>query len=401
MLTSRTMMVFTALLSVAGGLFAADELASRPTPAQLASRNVYLAGGHVRPATAVDGDLMAVGGKVVLDREVKGDATLAGGSIEVLAAVGDDLRAAGGDVSIAGAVAGELLAAGGNVTLARAARIGRGASFFAGAVTVDGTVEGPLEVNAQKIIINGEVSGNVDLNAAEIELGPNAKIAGSLRYASPGEMRRAPGASVAGAVQREAPMVMRENSNPAHHWQRRMGLGTPSWVGWGLSYMALLACACVLLLVLPGFSTRAAESIGHSPWLALLVGFAALAGIPAFAGLLFISLLGIPVGILVLALFPALLLLGYLVGVMFVTRRALVAMHRQSTPSYAVTVGFFAGCLLLVTLVGRLPFVGALLTVLITMAGLGASVLAWPWRTTGGSKASPPSAAQGVPSPTI
>lgn len=390
--TSPSAILFTALLAMAGATFAADAPTNGPTPAQRAGRNVYLGGGNVRPHAMVEGDLMAAGGKVILDREVKGDASLAGGSIEVSAAVGDDLRAVGGDVNIAGAVGGELIAAGGNVTLASAARVGRGASFLAGVLTVDGTVAGPIEANAQRVVINGAVGGDVELRAAEIELGPNANIAGSLRYTSPGEMRRAPGASVAGAVQRQEPVAMPHDSSPGHRWQRRMELDRPSWMGWGLTYMALLACAGVLLLVLPGYSNRAAEAIGRTPWLALLVGFGALVGIPAFAGLLFISLLGIPVGILVLAVYPALLLLGYLIGVLFVTRRALVAARAQPAPSYVVTMGFFAVCLLLVALMGRLPFVGALLMALIAMFGLGASVLAWPWRTPAGPMP-PPSAA--------
>ena len=44
-----------------------------------AGRNSYIAGGNVRPAMPVNGDLYAAGGRVTLEHPVQGDATLAGG----------------------------------------------------------------------------------------------------------------------------------------------------------------------------------------------------------------------------------------------------------------------------------------------------------------------------------
>lgn len=300
---------------------------------------------------------MAVGGKIVVDRGVTGDATLAAGSVEVLAAVGDDMRVVGGDVNISSTVGGELFATGGNVTLSRAARIGHGASLFGGVITIDGIVEGPLEIQAQKVIINGPVSGDADLSASEIELGQNAKIGGALNYNTPGEMRR-------------------QDSNPNRYWQRHGWFNSPPGAAWGLSFIALLACTSVFLLVFPAFSERASDGVGTKPLLALLVGFGTLVGVPTFVAMLFISLLGIPVGILVLALCPALILLGYLVGVLFVSRRAQSAMQQKSPTSTTAAIGFFALALLLVMLLGRLPFVGGLLIGIITVFGVGASVLA-------------------------
>lgn len=385
---------FVALLLAASGLAAANIAKDQ---ASQASRNVYLASGHVRPGALVEGDLMAVGGKISVDHEVKGDATLAGGSVEVLAPVGDDLRVAGGDVNIASAIGGELFATGGNVTLNKAASVGRGASLFGSVVAIEGTVDGPLEVGAQKVVINGVVTGDVALSAAEIELGQSAKIGGALNYTSQVEMRRSPGASVTGAISRNAPMVGRQDGNPKWSWQRHMSFSSPPWVAWGVTFFALLAAAALFLLVFPGFSRRAADAVGAAPWLALLVGLGALVGVPALAGLLFISLLGIPLGILLLALYPGLLLLGYLVGVLFVSRRALAATRPESTASFGAAFGFFALALLLVMLLGRLPFVGALAIALITVFGIGAGVLTLSRRQATGATAGP-SPAPGLPS---
>jgi hypothetical protein len=372
---------FFALFWVATSVLAAHAAPSRASsaPTLFNSHNVYLAGGHTRPTAPVEGDLMAVGGKVVVDQGVKGDAALAGGSIEVRAPIGDDLRAVGGDVAISSAIGGELFATGGNVTLSSTAQVANGARCFGGTVTLDGKIDGPLEVEAQKIILNGTVTGDADLRAHDIEHGPSARIGGALNYTSTtGDLRRAPGAIVTGAITRDDSFVGRGDGIPDRRWQRQMNLSGPVWMAWVLPFFGILAFSAILVLVFPTFATRAADTFGMSPWLALAVGFGVFAGLPAFAGLLFISLLGIPLGVVVLALFPAVLLLGFVVGTLFVSRRISLALHQEQSTSFAVTMGFLALALLAVLLLGRLPFVGTLSLAFITLVGLGASVLALP-----------------------
>ncbi len=79
--------------------------------------NIYVAGGNVRPAELVKGDLYAAGGRVTIEHPVQGDATLAGGAVTVRAPIGEDLRTAGGDVTVESTVGGELYASGGSITL--------------------------------------------------------------------------------------------------------------------------------------------------------------------------------------------------------------------------------------------------------------------------------------------
>ena len=66
--------------------------APRDSSPQATSRNIYLAGGNVRPTAPVKGDLYAAGGRVIVEHPVLGDATLAGGAVTVRAPIGDDLR---------------------------------------------------------------------------------------------------------------------------------------------------------------------------------------------------------------------------------------------------------------------------------------------------------------------
>jgi cytoskeletal protein CcmA (bactofilin family) len=384
----KALMVFMALFASSEIVFAqAQTQITKDTIAEstqngvatkFVSRNIYSAGANVRPSAAVEGDFVAVGGRVIIDQPVKGDVMLAGGSVDVRAPVGDDVRAAGGDINVESAIGGELFATGGNITLTKAARVASTASLFGGTVSIDGRIDGPLSVSAQKVVLNGEVNHDARFRAEQIELGPTAKITGTLDYASPNEIKRADGATIGGAISRmadDSAMHDRNMHEANRDWHMRMGRSGSTWVGSIFTFFALLACAAVFLLIFPTFSAKASDAVRTSPWAAITIGFGALVCVPLLAILLFVTILGIPLGIIAVALYPVLLLLGYVVGVLFVARRAQNAMSKDASGSFATTIGFYALALLLVMLLGRLPFVGGLVVFVITIVGIGASLI--------------------------
>lgn len=367
-----------AVLAAAGAALHAG--AQAPVSAGASSpsggRNVYLAGSMVRPAGPVAGDFVAFGGRVVVDQPVAGDALLGGGSVDVRAPIGDDLRAGGGDVHVDTTVGGELYAAGGNVTLGKSAQVGQGAALAGGLVTIDGKVSGPLRVTAQRVVLNGEVSGDARLIAETVELGPVARIGGALNHSSK-ELKRAEGATVGGAVTHEEPAPAPSERAVERHWEGQWRGSGPAWAGMVMGYLGLLAAAAVFVLLFPRFTAEAPELIRTLPWLALAVGFGVLVGVPVLGVLLLITLLGIPLGIATFALYPLLLLMGYLSGVLFVAQRIRLALHKQDAGVFRTSIGYVALALLALMLLGRLPVVGSLTVFITTVAGIGACVLEW------------------------
>lgn len=381
----RNLKKLVIFLVAAGALLAAGSAAAVEKPdtdvsveskvsSTLVGRNVYSAGSVARPSGVVEGDFVALGGQVLVDQFVKGDAMLAGGSVHVRSPVGDDLRVAGGDVTLESAVGGEFFATAGRITVNKEARIATAAHVFAGEVKIDGNIDGPLKVSAKKIILNGEVNGDARLFAEQIELGPTAKISGALSYGVAGELKRAEGASVGGAISREKRLAHQwsnhdDDEDYGSGWRQNSGV---TGLGSVFMYLAVLACATVFLLVFPAFSSQASERIKTSAGKSLAFGLAVLFGMPMLAGLLFITILGIPLGLLVLALYPVFLLMGYVVGVLFVAQRAQAAMRKGSSDAFGMRILFFSFALLLVLLLGRLPFVGFLFVSMLAIVGSGA-----------------------------
>jgi cytoskeletal protein CcmA (bactofilin family) len=344
------------------------------------NRNMYRTGGSVRLASPVKGDFYAAGGRVTIEQTVAGDATLAGGSVDVRASIGDDLRAAGGDINIESSIGGELYAFGGNIALRSTATVADSVTLYAGNITIEGKLKGPLKVYAQKVVLNGEVAKDVELNAQEIELGSMARLSGALRYPSNAQFKTAEGAVIGGSITRGDAMNGRPDTHRDREWHgQMMGTGS-SWPGivasTAASFFGMLAAFALFLLVFTGFSTRASNRISTTPGAALAAGLAIFLGTPMLAMLLFITLIGIPLALALMMLFPVLLFIGCLVGIFALAQRLQrVIQKTPGSSSRSAVIGFFALALLLVLLIGSLPIVGSLTVVVLVLLGTGACAL--------------------------
>ena len=365
-LSSRAARAALAGLLLCAGL-AVAAFAAPAQAAALQQDNVYLAGGEVRSPGPVAGDFVAAGGRVRVDQPVGGDLLAAGGAVDVRAPVQDDVRAVGGDVTLASRVGGELFAAGGHVALRPGAAVGGPSTVYGGSVSISGKLEGPLEIAAQKVTLDGEVQGDVRIAAEDIELGPATRISGGLHYVSAGELRKADGARIAGAVTREAPAQAQGFGGSG---AQRAGDGSVR--ASAVSYLALLACGAVFLLLAPRLAAQASRRVARRPWAALGAGFATLVAVPLLAVLLFVTLLGIPLGIALMALYPVLLLAGFVVGVLYLAGLLPPALGRALPTRFHARIGWFALALLPVLLIARLPVLGGLAMGLVSLAGLGA-----------------------------
>ena len=378
-------------------------LAANLVPAQSAppaggSHNLHLFGSSVRTDGDVGGDYMGFGGHVAVDHKVGVDATLAGGTVEVNAAIGDDLRVAGGTVIVKAPVGGELYAAAGDLRLAPESSIAGDAAVAGGNVAIDGRIGGSLRVAARTVVINGEVAGDVRINAQQVALGPKAKIGGALSVRSKEPMSRAEGAVVVGPVtgsradSRHARRAERDGADADAY--ERGGSSSRGWMPMGIGsvfgYLALLALAALMLWLAPRFSARAAAAVAGSPWRSLGLGLLLVLVVPLVAVLLVLTLLGIPFALALLAFYPLLTMLGFVVAAVALGQRLARAFRSapalpspSTSPSTsalpvppAPSFGLAALGLLVLMLVGWLPFIGWLLLALATLAGLGAVVLA-------------------------
>jgi cytoskeletal protein CcmA (bactofilin family) len=364
-----------AQFSAAGGPAAesaAESALRRDGVASYGTRNLYRAGRTVRAGAPVEGDFHAAGSRVIVDADVKGDAILVGGAVEVRNAVGGDLRTAAGKLIVDAPVDGDVLIAGSEIALERGSRIGRDALIAGRSVDVRGTVGGELTVYAQQVIIAGAITGKVRLVAEDIELLDGARIGGTLSYTSPNEIKRSAGAQIEGEVTRREPQKAPQ-TEPSRESGDDDGWGLLGALLWALG---LFLFGVVLHWAAPVYATEAARRALGDHLAALGLGFALLIATPIAAGLAILTIVGIPLGASALALYPVLLLAGYLTGVSAVAQRMRQSLGPKSSPSGVARLLWLAVTLVVLLVIGLIPFLGWLISAWVLLAGTGGLALA-------------------------
>jgi cytoskeletal protein CcmA (bactofilin family) len=284
-----------------------------------------------------------------------------GAEVEISEPVHGPVNAAGGRIRLNAAVDGSARLAGGKVEIGPDAVIGKNASLAGGSVTVEGAVRNNLQAAGGQVTINGPVGGDASIAAGTLELGPNARIGGKLTFRG-GKLNRDPGAQVAGAVE-HVPSRVR-----AHRHERTPGERFLRGWMWTLGLMLL---AAIIAGVLPGPSQRMAQELRERPWMTPLLGFIALTSIPIAAVLVMVTIIGIPLGLLALLGYVALLLIGYVWLSVVVGGLLLDRFKAETAALTAWRVGAAVLTMLVIALLVRIPIVGGFVAFAALIVGVG------------------------------
>lgn len=372
LLRSRLLCLLAAITVAAPSFAVAARVASTRTEAG----NGYYVSGEVIITDSISGDLFAAGGRVTVLRAVGADAALAGGNVLVQTDVGQDLRVAGGNVSVLGAIGGDLAAAGGKVHIDEATTVG-GTSFVAGGdITLDGRLARGAKLYANRIVIGGQVGGNTHLYAREISFKPSARIDGDLFYASAQPLQEDDLSKVSGRV-------LRERSPEA--WEDD-GRGSPlSWFH-PFFFLSMLICGMVLYLLFPRAISGVRDTIANAPLRSMALGLALLFTLPPVGMLLIMTLVGIPLGLGLFAVYPLILLLGYLATAFLIGQKIAHATRHEGAHTRRRQALYLAGALLLLGIAGAVPVLGWLVMFLALVAGIGGWAI-WGMRRYRGAEA--------------
>jgi len=338
-------------------------------PAQPDSRerglgaDYFAAGANVGLFGPVKGDLFAAGGNLNIDAVVGGDAAIAGGNVRIGATVAQNLYLGGGRVTVSGIVRRNARIAGGQVEIEPRAKIEGNLSLAGGELRVGGPVGGYLQAAGGHVVLDAAVAGDVELVGGGAELGPNARIGGKLRYASREELKQSPGAQVQGGIERIAlPERAREAPEARAHPSRGV-----RWI-WSAGLVVL---AAILAASLPSVLTGTATTLRARWHWSLLIGFVALVCIPVAVLIAMITVVGIPLALATLALYFALLLVGYATAGASLGILALQRWRPLRTSHRGWLLLFAALGMLVVSLLAAIPWIGGLVALAVLLLGMG------------------------------
>jgi cytoskeletal protein CcmA (bactofilin family) len=368
----RNRNLLCALMLAATAAHGADDRHASRAQQQLGG-DLFIAGGSVTVSQPVNGDLIAAGGSIDVDAAVAGDAVAIGGKVRIGADVGQSVYAAGGQVTINGKVGRSVRTSGGQVELGPKAAVTGNASIAGGQLRLLGSIQGHVQAAGGRVFIDGPVGGDVVATSGEVELGPNARIAGKLRYRSSAVVRQDPAAQVVGGIEHLFPSTRGDKAaRPASDPMARHSTAGAVAVVWTLG---LIALAIVLLAVLPVFCRGVARALHERLGMSVLLGFVLLVCTPVAALLLLVTLIGIPLGLLAIALYLALLPVAYVSAGIGLGEWALGRWKPASAGRFGWRAASAAAAIVVLALLGAIPWLGGLVGFAALLAGLGALLL--------------------------
>lgn len=328
-----------------------------------ATGSLFLFGYTSTVGGTVERDVYAASIRTTINGTVNGSVHALGGTVRINGAVHGSVHLLGGNSHVSGVVDGDIIAAGGTITIEEHANVRGDVFVMGGSVRIDGTVGGHVYANALSTSIHGEVRGSVDAQSARLSIGGDAMISGAVRYQSPTSASVSSNATVTGGVHRPA----------ATPWSTD-GSGALQPFGPMARLVMSLLTGAVVIAVAPRLMYRAAWH-AEPVLLPAAIGFLALIIGPAIFVVLAATLLGIPLALIsALGLVVAAYLSQVVVG-MALGRFVLPGSWRDGSRGYALLIMTIGVIVLGAIRMVPIPFLGTVITVLITFWGLGAFML--------------------------
>jgi hypothetical protein len=278
---------------------------------------------------------------------------------------------------VAGDVQGDLYAFSENLTLAKPAVVGRDASLAVATAVVEGTIGRNVWAWIDWIEVRGSIGGHLDARGDRVALLDGARIGGDVDAELPKgrEVETSSGAVVAGELR---------SAVHRHHGRTRLAqfLKLRFWVFLGIQLTGAFVVGLALHALFPALFRGRLETSGAF-FRSLGIGFLALIATPFAIAVCAVTLVGIPLSLIGLAVYLAALYIAFVVAAALVGS-VLVRSRGEATGGFGLAL--LAG--LLVLLVGAsLPFLGHLLVLIVVLAGLGLLVdrAQFAWRAARGS----------------
>ncbi len=323
------------------------------------NKDTYVADTTVLLSSEALGDAVVAGWSISVVNSVAEDVLAVGGTLNITGNVGDDIRLAGGSIAIVGDVGDDVVAAGGTIVLDSASTVGGHAWLVGGTVTIAANITHGLKAAGEKIILEGTIGGDVELKARFIEIKPGAIIKGSLNYSAPEEAKIHEDASIEGEVNYEEVTFESFEADG------------PGFVGNLLFYLSLAASAIALFLLFPVRSVSMVKQLQNSPFKSAGLGLLVLFATPFIALMSLISVVGVPIGLIVLALYFAVLIIGLLIGFIWVGEVSFRQIGKEPDESKSMRAWSIATAAIILLVVSWIPFISSWVFFIVLLLGIG------------------------------
>jgi cytoskeletal protein CcmA (bactofilin family) len=330
--------------------------------------DLYVAAETIIVDGTVDGDLWAAGNTITVNGIVNGSVMAAGRIVNINGDVTHAVRAVAETININGDVDGDVMAGCGKLNIGRTARIGGDLLFGADIAGIDGPVEGNIKGSGREVTISNWVNGDVELEVESLTILSTANIGGDLSYTSEEEADIQSGAQITGATTHTIPEVKEDEAK-----------GFPfvlftSALSKLISFLMAFVTGVVIIFLAPKKLTSITDAIGTRPGPSAGWGAMILFLTPIAALIVCLTIIGIPIGLITLALYGIALYLAQIPVGLFIGRW--IIGRFRVVESKAIMVGALAVGLAILKLLSLIPYFGFFVGFVVVLFGLGAVVAA-------------------------
>ena len=331
--------------------------------AQLVDDDLYVFANAFTLDGRVSRDVVAGASMIEINGSITGSLNAVGGDITIPGTVGRSVRIVSGDTAISGTISGDLLLLGGTTTIENDGVIEGDVQVYGGTLDMDGTIDGNLSGNVADLNINGFVAGDVSIDVQNLDVTSQANIGGTLDYVSPIEADVAAGAQIDGSVDRQTVAPWGGGNDVRSRFFSPL-----------VRTVWLLVTGAVIVALAPRFATTVSSNV-RRPWIAAIVGVLAVGVVPLVALGLMITVIGLPMGLILVALFVIALYLSQIVVGQRIGMLLLPRSWNDGSRGYQL-LAMSVGVILLSALrFIPVPFVSSVVNLLVAVVGLGAAVL--------------------------
>jgi cytoskeletal protein CcmA (bactofilin family) len=321
--------------------------------------DMLLTGDTVVIDGTIDGDVFAFARMVTVNGTIKGNLITGGTTVEILGNVTGSVFGAGENVYVEGRVDRSLVAAGSWVELHEKGTVGR--SLIAGAdkLSLSGSVGRGAVIGASTATVAGKVGQEVKVGVGNLTLEPTAQVSGPLTYYSRNQATIKQGATT-GTVSHQVPQEYNWPGNGSSWW-------FPFWTN-ALQFVGFVLVGLLFLTLFPNLRRSFPAVVLERPWQAPLAGFLALLAVPVALVVLLLTVVGIPLSLLSMALFPVAIYFGQVLVSWTVGN--LLTQNVEAMRTWAWPLVFLTGAVL-TTVAVHMPFFGGILGFVALLYGLG------------------------------
>jgi len=324
----------------------------------------FAAGDQVIIEGTVNGDAYVAGGIVDVEGTINGDLLVAGGEVHISGTVSDDVRAAGGNIQVDGKVGKNISAAAGRIGIGKSGSIGGGILVGCGNLSVSGTIARDAKVASGNMSLIGTINGNVDFTGDNLSVLQGGRIGGNLSAC----VKEKQNVEIAQGTVLGKVDVATYEMKPVYHILGFSPFRFWAKIVWAFS---LLLAGLVLAFVFPKQLSGIGLTINQLPGKSFLWGIVGLILFPIGSVILLVTVIGIPLGLLLLTIFLWMVYFTQLTLGMFVGHRLFGI---EGKKGWNLFWGFAVG-LIIVQALTFIPYVRFLVVVAGLIFGFGAILL--------------------------